>query len=273
MKTRSDSELSKKKWRNNSSESDFFETFWAHSSGGFEGLAPSLFICSVIFSLRFHPVSSLVLFILSSFSSCIFSCLVHFSLLFHPVSSLVLCRLSSFIFSCLLVFVPSSLSSSLVLSCLAFSVSLCLSLCLSVCLSLCLRVMLCVLCLCCVCRCGRGVVWWSWCVWCVCVCVCVLRHAEKSGKNPCMGSKSSPCVHSQRPRVCRHHAHMLRSMYAWCRYTRGRFERTHGDVLNPHTEGKGVFVSSAYQNLPHVWSSLAPQRSTKETNGSYPFSV
>ena len=26
------------KWRNTSSERDFFETFWANSSGGFEGL-------------------------------------------------------------------------------------------------------------------------------------------------------------------------------------------------------------------------------------------
>ena len=28
-------------------------------------------------------------------------------------------------------------------------------------------------------------------------------------------------------------------MCAWCRYTRGRFERTHGDVLNPHTGSRG----------------------------------
>ena len=34
----------------------------------------------------------------------------------------------------------------------------------------------------------------------------------------------SPCVHSKRPRVYWHHA--------WCRHARGRFERTHGDVLN-----------------------------------------
>ena len=49
-----------------------------------------------------------------------------------------------------------------------------------------------------------------WCVWCVCgVCVCGV------------------CV------VC--HAHMLKHMCAWCRYTRRRFERTHGGVLNLHT--------------------------------------
>ena len=38
----------------------------------------------------------------------------------------------------------------------------------------------------------------------------------------------SPCVHSKRPRVSRHHAHMLKHMCAWCRCTRGRFGRTHG---------------------------------------------
>ena len=37
--------------------------------------------------------------------------------------------------------------------------------------------------------------------------------------------KASPCVRSKRPRVYRHHAHMLKHMCAWCRYTRGRFER------------------------------------------------
>ena len=47
--------------------------------------------------------------------------------------------------------------------------------------------------------------------------------------------KTSPCVRFKRPRVYRHHAHMLKHMCA-CWHTRGRFERTHGDVLNLHTE-------------------------------------
>ena len=50
--------------------------------------------------------------------------------------------------------------------------------------------------------------------------------------------KTCPCVRSKRPRLCRHHAHMCFNMCAWCRYTRRRFERTHGDVLSGHT---GVF--------------------------------
>ena len=96
-------------------------------------------------------------------------------------------------------------SGSRVLSCLLLSS-----------VSLCLRVMLCV---------RRCVVLCTWCVsmwlwlwlwsWSVCVCG-VVWHAE-----------NLPCVASKRPRVCRHHAHMLKHMCAWCRYTRGRFERTH----------------------------------------------
>ena len=40
-----------------------------------------------------------------------------------------------------------------------------------------------------------------------------------------------PCMPAQR-------AHVLKHVCALCRHTRGRFERTHGDVLNGHT---GVF--------------------------------
>ena len=40
--------------------------------------------------------------------------------------------------------------------------------------------------------------------------------------------KTSPCIPAPR-------AHMLKHVCAWCRYTRGRFERTHGDVLRGHT--------------------------------------
>ena len=62
--------------------------------------------------------------------------------------------------------------------------------------------------------------------------VCGVWHAEKP-----------PCERSKRPRVYRHHAHMLKHMCAWCRYTRGRFECTHGkrferthqDVVDAYT--------------------------------------
>ena len=48
------------------------------------------------------------------------------------------------------------------------------------------------------------------------------------------------------------HSHMLKHLWTWCWYTQGRFECTHGGVLNLHTEGKeeGVIASSAYQQWP-----------------------
>ena len=128
----------------------------------------SLFISPFIFSLLFHPVSSLVLLILSSclLSSLlsIFSCLVS----------------SSLFFSCLLF-------SFLVLSLfLCLSVSLCFCLSLSLCLSV--SVWCCVLCcvLCCVV------------LYCVCGVVCgAAGHAENA--SVCR-FKTSPCVPA--PRGC-----------------------------------------------------------------------
>ena len=102
----------------------------------------------------------------------------------------------------------SSLSSPLLpLSLSSFSVSV------SLCLSPCGVVSLC---LCGVC----GVV-----VWC------------ETQKNPVCPFKTSPCVRSQRPRVCRHHAHSCFNMCAWCRYTLGRFECTHGGLFCTYTRG------------------------------------
>ena len=73
---------------------------------------------------------------------------------------------------------------------------LCLSLALSSCIFVC--------CCYCVSCCG------------VCaVCVCGVRHWKNT------------CVRAKRPRVYRHHAHMLKHMCAWCQQTRKRCERTH----------------------------------------------
>ena len=69
--------------------------------------------------------------------------------------------------------------------------------------------------------------------------------------------ETSPCVHSKRPRVCRHHAHMLKHMCAWCQYTRGRFERTHGDVLNGHTGSKRGHRQFCTPKFAHVRLSRA----------------
>ena len=35
-------------------------------------------------------------------------------------------------------------------------------------------------------------------------------------------------LHPKRPRVYRQHVHTCKHMWVWCRYTRRRFERTHG---------------------------------------------
>ena len=88
-----------------------------------------------------------------------------------------------------------------------------------------------------------SVCWWCVCV-VVCVCVCgVVWCAVWCGtlKTPCVDSKTPPCVDSKRPRVCRQHAHMLFSMCAWCRYTRGRFECTHGERFKSTHEGRRQF--------------------------------
>ena len=77
----------------------------------------------------------------------------------------------------------------------------------------------CVVCVVCLCVCL------SLCVRCVCVC---WGTQKKRGKNAHVDSDTPPCVHSKRPRVCRHHTHMCFNMCAWCWYTRGRFESTHG---------------------------------------------
>ena len=59
--------------------------------------------------------------------------------------------------------------------------------------------------------------------------------------------RSPPFVDSKRPRVYRHHAHMLKHVCAWCRHTRGRFECTHGGVFES-THGLFFHVFSACRN-------------------------
>ena len=147
------------------------------------------------------------------------------------------------LFHLLLSFLVSTLSSSRSFSFLVFSF-LVLSPFLGLSLSVSLFVFLCGV-VCCVVLC---VSLWSWCVFGVCV--CVLRHAEKV-KNPYVASKTPPCVHARHPRVCRHHAHMCFNMCAWSRYTRGRFEWTHGV-----TRGHSQFCLPKFA---HVWLSRASQ--------------
>ena len=53
------------------------------------------------------------------------------------------------------------------------------------------------------------------------------------------------CVRPKRPHVNRPYARMLKHIRAWCQYTRGRFGRTHGDVLEGYTMGSGEKGSSS----------------------------
>ena len=51
-----------------------------------------------------------------------------------------------------------------------------------------------------------------------------------------------------------------KNMWACCRYTRGHFERTHGDVLNAHTgEGRGGSSPVLLTKMAHVGLSLDPR--------------
>ena len=154
----------------------FFETFWANSSGGFEGPETFFGICSPLF---ISPLPHLISSLLFSSLDLLFTCLA---------SSLVFSRLSSFIFSShvlllLLSFLVSPLSSSLHMSsffsCLFSSLLshvsshvmlLLLSCLVSLSLSLSVSVSIC---LCCV--------------------VCVV--------SPCVRSKTPPCVRPKRLRV------------------------------------------------------------------------
>ena len=170
-----------------------------------------LFI-SISLHFLFHLLSSLSSSLLSLFSSLVSSLLSH--------------RLLS---SCLV-------SSSLVLSCVV-SLSLSLFLCLSPCDVVCCVVWCVSLWPCC---------WWSWCVFDVCVCCGTLKKRGKKRiwleERLRVYIRNVP-VYAGTTRTCV-------ETCAWCRYTRRRFERTHGDVLNPHTGGRGVIVSSAHPNLP-----------------------
>ena len=103
------------------------------------------------------------------------------------------------------------------------------------------------------------------CVWCCVVCAVWCGTL----KTLCVDSKRFPCVDSKRPRVCPQHAHMLFSMWAWCRYTRGRFESTHGKRFESTHGGHRQFC---LQRTAHVGLSLGPTGSPKVTTGCCPCS-
>ena len=95
----------------------------------------------------------------------------------------------------------------------------------------------------------------------------------------CGTQKKPPCVDSKRPRVYRHHAHMCQNMRAWCRYTQGRFESTHGGFLDGHT-GRGEGRERGRVSPSVLLTKIGPRSyhvlqrgSPKVTSGSSPLSV
>ena len=76
---------------------------------------------------------------------------------------------------------------------------------------------------------------------------------SRTNDDPCVFTKRPPCVNAKRPRVYRHHAHMLKHMCAWCRHTRGRFECTHGGhFVHTHTVFSTFFQRAATHTNTHT---------------------
>ena len=80
--------------------------------------------------------------------------------------------------------------------------------------------------------------------------------------SPCVDSKKRFSVCTLKTSLCvyRHHAHMLKSMCACCRHTRGRFESTHGGVLSLHTG------FSACHTTHHTHNNNTPHNSHTNTH-------
>ena len=205
-------------------------------------------------------------------SDCICTC---------PVSSRLVCLLSS----CLVL-------SCVTLVCVCLFVCLYLSVCLSICPFVrsfvrscgCVLDNLCVFVCVCLYLCWlkaerekererEGMCLFSVSVLCVVCCFTILVPAHYLysglGTGVCIDRvsvctfKTSACVPA--PSVPSPH---FSYMWAWCRYTRGLFERTHGGVLNVHT---GVFTCfSPCRTTPHqthttTTTTPRPQRHNTET--------
>ena len=82
--------------------------------------------------------------------------------------------------------------------------------------------------------------------------ILVSRTGDDTALPSVCGFKTTPCVRSNRLRVHRHHAYMFQHMCAWCRHTRGRFERTHGHVLSGHTGFSAFFFSVPQHTQTHT---------------------
>ena len=73
------------------------------------------------------------------------------------------------------------------------------------------------------------------------------------------------CTFKTSPFVPAPRAHMFQHVCAWCRYKRGRFERTHGDVLSGHTEFRSVSHTNTH-TLTHTTQHITTQHITTTTH-------
>ena len=122
-------------------------------------------------------------------------------------------------------------------------------------------------CLCCVSSCGWLWLWLWLCVVvrvvvvCVCAVWCVVWHAEPLSLLRVQIQNASVCTCKTSPRVPAKRPHVFEHMRTCCRYTRERFECTHGRFESTHTGegegGGGVLKVDACR--PHVELSLAPE--------------
>ena len=73
------------------------------------------------------------------------------------------------------------------------------------------------------------------------------------------------CTFKTSPFVPAPRAHVFQHVCAWCRYTRGRFELTHGDVLSGHTEFRSVSHTNTH-TLTHTTQHNTTQHNTTQHN-------
>ena len=95
-----------------------------------------------------------------------------------------------------------------------------------------------------------------------------LKMLKKCQKSLVLSMKNvSMCTFKTSPFVPAPRAHMLKHLCAWCRQTRGRFERTHGDVLSGHTGFFSVSHSTHNTTTQHITTTqhnTSPQHNTTQ---------
>ena len=74
------------------------------------------------------------------------------------------------------------------------------------------------------------------------------------------------CTFKTSPFVPAPRAHMFQHVCAWCRYTRRRYDRTHGDVLSGHTEFRSVSHTNTHTHTNTHNTQNTTQHNTTQHN-------